>query len=280
MRFRGKSSAAFCRAGAYPGGPVAAPDGVLPSLRLCPVPPGGRGDADAGSPALRPCSVHRRGGLRSCSGCRGAPLILPDLPDSLRFPPAGCRPRRPAACAWLSPLAGLPYRGLPGVSGSGSGRSGALRRGRCFSGAVYVSRRLHARNPSAAGAMRSSRRRSPALETIDAGHLSSSARTASWSAPQVRTIRSAAALEGRRLPRPSACGGRASVPCFPSIPVPTRPGPPSPGRRSLGRLSPTWISMFRMSAASRGAPFFPLMPWVGGRAVSAAVLGSGNLPFG
>ena len=137
MRFRGKSSSASCRAGAYPGGPVAALEGGSPVSPAMPGParrPGG--DVDAGSPALRPCSVHRRRGLGSCSGCGGAPFILPDLPDlpdSLRFPPAGCRPRRPAGCRprrsqpgvlgylpWPSP----PCRGFPGLITGGPAHAG------------------------------------------------------------------------------------------------------------------------------------------------------------
>ena len=131
--------------------------GGLPSLRPCspalPGPargPGGR--VDAGSPALRLSSVRRRGGPGSCSGCGGAPFILPDLPDlpnSLRFPPAGGARLSPFG---RSPLRGG-YRRFPV-------RFRAVRRTRAgrviFRGGVRKSS-YSCTDPSNAGAMRSSR---------------------------------------------------------------------------------------------------------------------------
>ena len=149
MRFRGKSSAASCRAGAYPGGPVAAPEGALSSLRPCPVPPGGRAGTwiRAARPPVEFCPSLRSPGVLFRLRRRAV-----HTPRSSRFSSISASRVCPANPFGRSLLPGASWRfrvRLRAVQRTQAGpvifRSGARKSSSSCT------------NPSSAGAMRSSR---------------------------------------------------------------------------------------------------------------------------
>ena len=122
MRFRGKGSPASCRAGAYPGGPVAAPGGGLPSLRPCPVPPGGRAGTwiRAAPPSGRVLSIAAEswGPVQAAAARRSYSQVFQILFDC-RQPGVGLgdQPGVPGYPLWPAPLA----EGFPAFLGPALG---------------------------------------------------------------------------------------------------------------------------------------------------------------
>ena len=154
MRFRGKGSAASCRAGAYPDGPVAAPEGALWSLRYARSRPGGMWmrAAPPSGPALS-IAAEAWGPVQAAAARRSYFQIFQTFQILFDFRQPGVglgdQPRVPGYLPWPVPLAeGFLVR-LRAVQRTQAGpvifRSGVRKSSSSCT------------NPSSAGAMRSSR---------------------------------------------------------------------------------------------------------------------------